>query len=46
MERKKRWHGQTLRGENLVKEVIEWLMQGKTGKLRITLMDDIKTDET
>ena len=48
LERKKRWLGHILRGESLVKEVIEGRMEGKRGrgKLRIMMLDDIKADET
>ena len=47
-ERKKRWLGHILRGESLVKEVIEGRMRGKRGrgKPRIKMLDDIKADET
>ena len=48
LERKKRWLGHILRGESLVKEVIEGRMEGKRGrgKPRIMMLDDIKADET
>ena len=44
LERKKRWLGHILRGESLVKEVIEGRMEGKRGrgKPRIMMLDDIK----
>ena len=37
-----------MRGESLVKEVIEGRMEGKRGrgKPRIMMLDDIKADET
>ena len=48
LERKKRWLGHILRGESLVKEVIEGRMEGKRGrgKPSIMMLDDIKADET
>ena len=48
LERKKRWLGHILRGESLVKEVIEGRLEGKRGrgKSRIMMLDDIKADET
>ena len=45
-ESKKLWLGHILRGESLVKEVIEGRMKGKRGKPNIMLLDDIKTNET
>ena len=44
--RKKRYLGHILRGESLVKEVIEGGMEGRNGrgKLRIMLLDDIKNN--
>ena len=48
LERKKRWLGHILRGESLVKKVIEGRMEVKRGrgKPRIMMLDDIKADET
>ena len=48
LERKKRWLGHILRGESLVKEVIEGRMEGKRerGKPRIKMLDNTKADET
>ena len=46
LERKKRWLGHILRGESLVKRVIEGRMEGKRGKPRIMLLNDIKTSNT
>ena len=48
LERKKRWLGHILRGESLVKEVIEGRMEGKRrrGKPLIMMLEDIKVDET
>ncbi len=47
LERKKRWLGHILRGESLLKEVIEGRMEGKKrrGKPRIIMLDDIKAGE-
>ena len=45
LEWKKRWLEHVLRGESLVKEVIEARMKGKRAKPRIMLLDDIKTYE-
>ena len=44
LERKKRWLGLILRGESIVKEVIEGRMEGKRGrgKPRIMMLDDFK----
>ena len=45
LKRKKRWLGHILRGESLVKKVIEGQMEGKRGNPRIMLLDDIKANE-
>ena len=47
LERKKRWLGRILRGESLVKKVIEERMEGKRGRGKplIMMLDDIKADE-
>ena len=44
----KQWLGHFLRGESLVKKVIEGRIEGKKvkGKLRTMLLDDIKINET
>ena len=43
-ERKKRWIGHVLRGEGLLKEVIEGKMEGKRprGRPRIGMLDELK----
>ena len=48
LESKKRWLGHILKGESLVKEVIEGRIEGKRGrgKPRIMMLNDIKADET
>ena len=48
LELKKRWLGHILRGESLVKEVIEERMEGKRGRGKpcIMMLDDIKADQT
>ena len=45
---KRRWLGHILRGDGLVNKVIEERIEGKRGrgKPRITLLGDIKTNET
>ena len=47
LKRKMRWLGHILRGESILKEVIEKRMEWKRerGKPRIMLLDDIKTCE-
>ena len=42
---KNRWLGHILRGEGLVKEVIEGRMERKREKPHIMILDDIKADE-
>ena len=48
LERKKRWLKHILRGDSLVKEVIEARIEENRGrrKPRIMMLDDIKSDET
>ena len=45
-ERKKRWLGHILRGESLVKEVIEGQIEGKRRKPCIMMLDDIVAHDT
>ena len=47
LERKKRWLGHILRGESLVKDVIEGRLEGKRGrgKPRIMMLDVSKLDQ-
>ena len=46
LERKKRWLGHILRGESLVKELIEGWIVRKRGKPLNMMLDDIKSDES
>ena len=48
LNRKRRWHGDILRGESLDKQIIEGRIEGKKrrGNHRIMMLDDIKAYES
>jgi len=44
LNRKKNWTGHVLRGQGMLKQSIEWRMEGKKrrGRSRIGMIDDLK----
>src|SRR6201996_1944477 len=48
MERKRKWLGHILRGDSLVKDVLEGRLEGRggRGRPRIMLLDDIKGEDS